>query len=511
MAQELSKYDYILNVEHRPNKTGVLLAIPMYMYRIEMKSIEYGINFFQKAVLMFKTKPGIDNGTIANCLGLDVKLIDIVSEQLIMSKLITPDGRLTDRGKEMKNDIDGLVVNDNKTSIGYVFQHINDEGLYAFYVNNIKKASVINGEICTGTKGEFGDEDFYTRPIVAEKLLDERITNFAPSEREILALVRRSNKHAHSNPEVQSIRVDTKKYGISYVPDNHPSIVWVCTYAYAPRIGDEIYGEWDIQDPFGLENNSELKVYVESLLEDDLIDDFTYKFKNLKTVDDQTIDAFQAKMDELVLKEMDKTFEIGYHNLDHNVQKYIRTVLKKYLVMNRTIEIDDCGSFIGNIQNALETIIKLDFERNETIYRRVNNEFKFEYRRNGTRTEFFNQRARYDYIESLFYAEGVKADIKTEKSMKEFAEDFDPRSAHSLKHYLLKFLFAHKYKQGDSLFEILKEKVGVIYTIANLRNLGSHGQTSNEKQMRSLSNEEIDLYFTEFKQIVNNYIIQYNG
>ena len=179
--------------------------------------------------------------------------------------------------------------------------------------------------------------------------------------------------------------------------------------------------------------------------------------------------------------------------------------------MNRTIEIDDCGSFIGNIQNALETIIKLDFERNDTVYRRVNNEFKYEFRRNGTRTDFFNQRARYDYIESLFYAEGVKADIKTEKSMKEFAEDFDPRSAHSLKHYLLKFLFAHKYKQEDSLFDILKEKVGIIYTIANLRNLGSHGQTSNEKQMRSLSNEEIDLYFTEFKQIVNKYIIQYNG
>ena len=95
--------------------------------------------------------------------------------------------------------------------------------------------------------------------------------------------------------------------------------------------------------------------------------------------------------------------------------------------------------------------------------------------------------------------------------MKESQEDHDPRYRHSLKHYLLKFLFAHKYKQGDSLFEILKEKVGVIYTIANLRNLGSHGQTSNEKQMRSLSNEEIDLYFTEFKQIVNNYIIQYNG
>ena len=66
MARE--SFDYILNLEHRPNKTGVLLAIPMYMYRIETLSIEYGINFFQKAVLMFKTKPGIGNNIIANCL-----------------------------------------------------------------------------------------------------------------------------------------------------------------------------------------------------------------------------------------------------------------------------------------------------------------------------------------------------------------------------------------------------------------------------------------------------------
>ena len=84
MAQEL--YEYIYNVEHRPNKTGVLLAIPMYMYRIETFKIEYGINFFQKAVLMFKTKPGIDNSTIANCLGLDEELVNMVSEQLVTSK-----------------------------------------------------------------------------------------------------------------------------------------------------------------------------------------------------------------------------------------------------------------------------------------------------------------------------------------------------------------------------------------------------------------------------------------
>jgi hypothetical protein len=80
MAQE--SFDYILNLEHRPNKTGVLLAIPMYMYRIETYKLSYGINFFQKAVLMFKTRPGIDNETIANCLGLDKSLIDKITEEI---------------------------------------------------------------------------------------------------------------------------------------------------------------------------------------------------------------------------------------------------------------------------------------------------------------------------------------------------------------------------------------------------------------------------------------------
>lgn len=511
MAQK--SFDYILNVEHRPNKTAVLLAIPMYMYRIETKSLEYGINFFQKAVLMFKTKPGIDNSTISTCLGLDEKLVELVSEQLVTSKLIGTDGRITDRGKEIKNDIDGLIVDDTKKSIGYVFQHLNDEGLYAFYVNNIKKASVLNGEICTGTKGESGDEDFYTSPILAEKLLEERVTNYAPSEREILGLIRRSNKHAHSNTDVETIHIDTKKYGISFVPDNHPSIVWVCTYAYVPRIKDEVYSsEWEIQDPFGFKNNSELKMYVESLIEEGLIDDFRYKFSDLHTVDDQTIDEFQARMDALVNKQMDETFEIGYHKLDRNVQKYLRIVLKNYLILSRTIEIDACGSYVGNIQNALEAIIKLDFEKNDSDYRKVYNSFKYEFRPNGrTRSDFFRPQDRYDYFDELFCSGVLKADLNTEQRIKEFSKEFDPRQAKSLKHYLLKFLFAHKYNNSNPLFDIIKEKVGVIYTIANLRNLSNHGQTSNEKQMRNLSKDEIDLYFSELKQIVNNYIIQYNG
>ena len=511
MARE--SIDYILNISHRPNRTAVLLAIPMYMYRIETKRIEYGINFFQKAVLMFKTKPGIEDSTIANCLGLDEKLVNIISEQLVTKKLINSDGRLTDRGREMKNDIDGLIVDETQKSIGYVFQHFNDDGLYSFYVNNIRKATVINGDICTGLKGEAGEEDYYSTPILAEKLLENQVTNPAPTEREIISLIKRSNKHASTNVEVELLDLDTKRFGISFIPNNHPSIVWICTYAFVPRIKDDIFkSEWQIQDPFGFQNNAELKLYVESLLSDGLIDDFTVKFKDLKTENDQTIDSFQEMMDRLVDQEMEKTFEVGYHKLDKNLLKYLKAILKNFLLLKRTIEIDACSSFIGNIQNALETIFKLDFERSESTYRKVHNSLKHEFRLNGKRSDFYLAQDRYDYIEELFYTGGLKADVETERKMKDLSQKFDNlNQAKSLKHYLIKFLFGHKFDENNPLFDIIKEKVGIIYKIANLRNIGSHGRTSNESQIQLLSNEDINLYFKEITSIINNYIIHYNG
>ena len=125
--------------------------------------------------------------------------------------------------------------------------------------------------------------------------------------------------------------------------------------------------------------------------------------------------------------------------------------------------------------------------------------------------DLYNSSDRQDCIEELYYSHGLKVDSQTLKNLKDFSRKFDPSSTSSLKHYLMKFLLAHKYDLNNPLYEIIKEKVGVIYAIANLRNMGSHGQTSNEQQMRALSSVDIDLYFGELKQIVNNYIIRYNG
>lgn len=154
----------------------------------------------------------------------------------------------------------------------------------------------------------------------------------------------------------------------------------------------------------------------------------------------------------------------------------------------------------------------MDFERSDSVYRKVSNSFKYEFRLNGQRSDFYLAQDRYDYIEELFYTGGLKADSETERKMIDFSQKFDnPNQVKSLKHYLLKFLFGHKFDENNPLFDIIKEKVGIIYKIANLRNIGSHGRTSNESQIQLLSNEDINLYFKEITSIINNYIIHYNG
>ena len=158
---EQGSNNHIYCIEHKPNRTAVLLGIPMYMYRIKTHRSSYGLNFFQKAVLKFKTKPNIETSTIAACLGLDEKLITTIHNELVLKGLITSEGILTAKGNEIKSDVDGLIIDKKSTQIGYVFQYVDKAEMYPYYVNNISKAvtSINNGvlSIKTGNKGDAGD------------------------------------------------------------------------------------------------------------------------------------------------------------------------------------------------------------------------------------------------------------------------------------------------------------------------------------------------------------------
>ena len=73
---------------------------------------------------------------------------------------------------------------------------------------------------------------------------------------------------------------------------------------------------------------------------------------------------------------------------------------------------------------------------------------------------------------------------------------------------MLPLLLSYDSNRENLLFDILADKIDVIFEIANLRNSnGSHGQTTTEGKIKPIPKEVVDRLFEEFKKIVNKFIL----
>ena len=130
MAQEFetdSIQDIIFNYPKRPSKKSMVIGIPMLEYRIQTNDFKSGLNFFQKAILKFKSRPGFSNEKIAEYLGIDVKLVAAIENELVVEKLLDGNGALTEQGKTQKASMDGLIIDNSKKKIGYIFRYLNED------------------------------------------------------------------------------------------------------------------------------------------------------------------------------------------------------------------------------------------------------------------------------------------------------------------------------------------------------------------------------------------------
>ena len=76
----------IFNYPKVPSRKFKLVAVPMYMYTVQTNNFKNGMDFFEKAVLRFKTKPGFKDEDIARLLGVDEKLVKMIDTNEISSK-----------------------------------------------------------------------------------------------------------------------------------------------------------------------------------------------------------------------------------------------------------------------------------------------------------------------------------------------------------------------------------------------------------------------------------------
>lgn len=487
-------------IRRRPSPKCLMVAIPLYMYRIETNEFEHGLNFFQKLVLKFKAKPGIKDETISSYTGLDPKLIGIVTSGLQNMGLINEHGSLNHKGKEILWEVDGLIVNSGKRKIGYVFKYVNQDKLYPYFINQVIQADIIeesknqHPKIVTGTKG---DGDDYTEMTF---FLDDVFKNKAnfnrPSEREVLQLIQNTNKKGvQLDDEESKIEKLSSQLSVRFLNDQ-PEIVWACTYIYLHQNDDDTFEpDWRVIDPFGFGDNVALKFYIINVANKNLLASIQNRFADVKTLTGKILSDYQDQLNKLIDDKLLFDFPIGLNKLDKNLQLYLEAIIKNLILLenHNYTDLDASVSFSLNLQNTLENILKQDKERRFSIYELVFSDFDGDSlkKRNGL---------------IGIYRQKLFSD-NTQVPQPLFNVSKGPLSrGTSLLSYLVSFILSYTYDNKSVLFKILKGRIELFIEVAQLRNEKSHGQTSAEKTLRPLSKGEVDKYYDFIKSILNDYI-----
>jgi hypothetical protein len=477
-----------------------MVAIPLYMYRIETNEFEYGLNFFQKLVLKFKAKPGIKDETISAYTGLDEKLIGIVTSELQKKSLINEYGSLNDKGKEKLWEIDGLIVNAGKRKIGYVFKYVNQDKLYPYYISQVVSADLIEDpknhhpKVVTGTKGD-GD-DYTDLPFFLNEVYHSKINFNRPTEREVLQLIQNTNrKGIESEDEESKNEKLSSQLSVRFLNDQ-PEIIWACTYVYLHQNEDDTYEpDWRVLDPFGFGDNVALKFYINNPTNKNLLASIQNKFADAKTLGGQILSDYQEQLNKLIEEKLLSDFSIGFNNLDKNLQQYLEAIIKNLILLenHNYNDLDASVSFSMNLQNALENILKLDKEKRNSFYELVYSELD---------NDSINKR---NGVISIYRQRLFSNNTLVPQPLLNVCKGSLTRST-SLLSYLVSFMLTYTYDNKSFLFKILKNRIELFIEVAQLRNEKGHGQTSTEKVLKPLSREEVQKFYGFIKSLINDYI-----
>lgn len=479
-------------IRNQPSDLCFLVGIPMYMYRVETYDFRSGLDFFEKAILKFKYMPGFPDSEIAKLLNIDVKLVRLVESELFQKRLISSTGTLTEKGKALRDDSDGLIIDDTKRKIGYIFQMPDGSTLYPYYVENIneitgKKDGVWNLYIKETEKPTQAFE------IAVKKENSSKIVH--PSQTEVLDIILSTSRIGNISYNDNM----AKNLAVNFVPDDSPIPVIVFTYLYLPQSDkDGIYkDDWQIQDPFEEEANVGLKFYIEDQHDENLRDMISTCFNQAETDEKVLWADVDKQLNQEVEDKIAADFDDGFSVLPANLKQYIESVVKYYISLQRHnfSDSDYEQSYAINIQKALEFILLNDQEERRHDYSRV--DFTYYSGRNYT----YLDRRKYD-VESIYNRFIRFPSIPNELSR--LAKY--PTVQKSLKGYLLKFLYSCGINPNNSLRPLIMKSstIATILKIANLRNENAHGTTETEQN--SLSRKEIDGLYNFTNKFINDYI-----
>ena len=487
----------VFNYPKPPSSKSALVAIPLNMYRVQTNRYRNGLDFFMKAVLRFKEKPGFPNEKIAGILGIKTELVQTIEAKLALEKLLDGNGALTEKGRAARMQMDGLLVDDRAKTIGYVFQYLDDDKFYPFYVKDYRIPETTSDPE-PKIKGQRNDG--YTlkpRMYYAKEILNEQVALPAPNEAIVSRLIANLDRRKSVVDDDLPAGPVGGSLSIKFLPDNRPTLVWVVTYIYYEEVGDGLYSsDWRIRDPFAEEkvDSSSLKLYLEGNAPG-LVKDFENEFGDLETIEKKKFKEAATSLQKEVERAVLADFGILSPRLDKKLQLYIRNVVQYKLEMEfgDSIEEESSNSFALNMQKAFESIIKKHKHFHKREYSAAVSKYE-----SGSPGE--NTRRKGDALNALFqYLFNTRAPSPIYNAARQCIE-----RPTALKGYMVALLLTEMY--ADKLYTMVIRDSDKLIQIANLRNDRSHGQIEEDAVRVILHKEEMEENYGFFKHFIEEYI-----
>lgn len=505
MAAEYSRL--IFNLDSAPSPKFILVAVPMYMYRVQTSKFDSGLNFFERTVFRFMARPDVTSEEIAKSLGLDEKLILVVQGQLQSRGLVNSLG-YTDQGKLFAKNLDSIIVDPTKTQIGYIFRNVDNGDLYPFYITPSELGQEPNtdknGNLITGTKGD-GDDRIIKRNNLDFILQNQKVQPQLEEE-DILDLIGNSVRHARSETQTGSDNNwNNSKLSIHTLNNSSPELVYICTYLYLPQSMDDntVYEpDWRVLDPFGHGDSPYLKFYIEGFSDQAFHSLLEKQFGDVKTLMQKKVQEYQYFKKQEIQSILDKDFVFGHQDLPLTIKHDLLSAIESYY---------DCVQYqfnnenynkllIINIQNTLESVLLADRNNRDDLFNvklGKQNEYgeKVDYRNEKNK----NKGILYDLFNSKIV---TVSELKRLYSLL----NIDFTRPNSLRQYLYCLLLSYFYEPRATMFEIFKSEVDAVLDIADLRNVGGGHGHATIADIKEVSKEQAETSYKTMKRIINEYI-----
>ena len=496
-SMETTFDNIIFNYPKVPSKQSALVAIPLNMYRIQTNKVRNGMDFFMKAVLRFKAKPGFPNEKIAETLGIKTELVGLISSKLAQEKLLDGNGALTEKGRTALMQMDGLIVDDTMKSIGFVFQYLDDDKFYPFYIKDYRIPETTSDPE-PKIKGQKNDGYILkSKMFYAKEILEEKVALPAPDERVVTRLISNLDKRKSDMDDEPATGPVGAPLSMRFLPDNRPTLVWVVTYMYYEEVGDGLFSsDWKVRDPFAEEkqDSSSLKLYLEGNAPE-LIKQFESEFGDVETIEKKRFHEAATTLQKEVERVLLADFGMLPQRLDRKLQSYIRSVVqyKLEIAFSESVGEDASISFALNMQKAFESIIKKHKHFHNREYSAAVQQYE-----SGAPGD--NTRMKGNALNALFqFLFGNRAPSPIYNAAKQRIE-----RPTALKGFMVALLLTAMY--NDKLYMMVVRDSDKLIQIANLRNDRSHGQIEEDAVRVILSKEEMEEYYGFFKRFIEEYI-----